>query len=72
MEKLNIMPNFLTKIKETILLLSDKNLVKINGNSGLWLVKANTPEGDERKNSEEALIVLTKEIDGVNYFICRR
>jgi len=70
MKKLNIMPEFLTQIREAIL--SDKNLVKIGGNSGLWLVKADTPEGNERKNSEEALIVFTQEIDGVNYFICRR
>lgn len=69
MEKLNVMPGFLTQIKKASL--SGENVVKIDGNSGYWLVKADTPEGKERENSKEALVVLIKEIDGVKYFICR-
>lgn len=73
METINIMPNTLEQIEQAIKLLSDdKNMIQIPGNSGYFLVKANTSEGVERKNSNEALIVLEKEVDGKKYFICRR
>lgn len=72
METINIMPNILEHIDQAIKLLSDdKNIIQIPGSSGYFLVKTDTPEGKERKDSKEAIIVLTKEVDGINYLICR-
>lgn len=68
--KLNTMPGFEGQIKEASLL--NDNVVKIPGTSGFWLVKADTPEAKERESSPEAVVVLTKEIEGKKYLICRR
>jgi hypothetical protein len=71
MEKMfNLTKSFVSQLEKAALI--GENVAKIDGTSGYWLVKADTPEAQERENSKEALIVFSREIKGQKYFICRR